>query len=121
MKVLSKVVVAAVFMMVGSHLSAQVVIKITKDTVFDETVVFNEDTILEGEGNPTVSFNGAPKFEIINCRVMIKNMTITEKENWGTIDGPNGCLEWTAIGMHGFIQKGVEDFEYMLDGITKRD
>lgn len=112
--------ILAIVIFSAMGLNGQTIITITEDTVFDTTLVFTEDTILEGEGYPSVTFLGNPKIIVKDCRVLIKSMRLQNMQSWGTIKG-NACLEWHSVGMIGMMAKGNYPItDYFLDGLPRQ-
>lgn len=117
MKILQALFILS-FVILSLGVSAQNVITITEDTVYEETIIITEDTIIEGVNNPKVTFNGNPQFSVTGSRLLLKNMRAVLQPNWGTIQ-KGGCLEWYNIGMRGFMQEGNQSYSTFLDGTPK--
>jgi len=83
--------------------AAQTVITLTGDTVYDEPLIIDEDTIIEGVGKPTVTFNGNPKIIVKSANFLIKNVALADKMDLISLDGENSLAEWYNIGMCGFM------------------
>lgn len=122
MRILTTISLLTIVFCVSSYGQKKLTIK--SDTTFNQTVLIQESTIIDG-GNFKVTFNGNPKFIISNkSTLLLKNMKLADAKNWGSVNC--GCIEWKFESMKGHFDdaiKGLCSFKcsstVYLDGSPK--
>jgi hypothetical protein len=97
-------------------------INILNDTVINNTILVDGSNVIINGNNKSVTLNGNPKFKVINNGILlIKNMKIQNKQNWGAI-GPHSELQWYNVGMKGCLVRASPlhfNSTFFLDGEPK--